>query len=104
MATYSGTLIQDLQTTVERRLSSVDKRDGFDITVNARLHLCDRVMDAGDVQAWWLMADLQDELLLSTHCVAELSRHSEDVYAEVCRRPTVAGSSFCSEHLQEFES
>lgn len=65
--TYTGTMQDELIATVDNvlalRESSVNRAEPWGILVNARTHLCRHEMTQGDVQAWYQMADLQDELL-----------------------------------------
>ena len=102
---YSGTLIADLQALTAKysRSSSVDEKQGWKILVEARLHLCDRVMEAGDVQAWWILAELQDELIYqpSPTCLAEMARPGNCV-AAICGQPSREGYDFCPSHVEEF--
>lgn len=63
---HSGTVIRDLIEHVygapQPRRSSVDSGDPWLILVEARTHLCAHVLTAGDVQAWFLMGELQERL------------------------------------------
>lgn len=54
---YSGTLIRDIESQVCRVESGLDPRIYL---ADVLSHLADKVMDAGDVQAWYLLRDLQE--------------------------------------------
>lgn len=87
---HTGTVINDLYATVDNALalreSSVDGAEPWGILVNARTHLCIHEMTQGDVQAWYLLADLQDEVISApVQCQAAVGRDQNvSQCGEVC--------------------
>jgi hypothetical protein len=62
---HTGRLIPSLVQSSNRvRNSSVDEVDVWTILTEAREHLCAHVMTAGDVQAVYLIGDVQERVIV----------------------------------------
>ena len=110
--THQGTTFHELNAQVDnvlalspRRRSSVDRinRKGWVILISARSHLCAHVMQSGDILAWWIMADLQDELISEPvkTCIAPIATNWTGEEAVECGRPAIGDSGMCEKHLGE---
>ncbi len=65
MSTHTGTTITDLGDLVARvdNTLALLKADPWALISKARIHLADKSMDEGDVQAWILLGKFQDAFL-----------------------------------------
>lgn len=61
-------------------------------------HLCNRVMTAGEVQAWYEINDAQQSLSLAPRRCEALIADSEDQYGRPCGSICEAGKEVCQEH------
>jgi hypothetical protein len=79
-------------------------RAAWELIANAQFHLANRVMEAGDVQAWFLLADLQEKLIHPSplprrqFCYAVESAGGRD-YS--CPRLAIGEDGLCATHLAE---
>jgi hypothetical protein len=105
MSTYTGTCISELIETAD------SVRDPLSILHSAFKHLCDRSMTAGEVQACFLIGELQEKELCRRilHVHEEVKRRvircqaAEGPDAVQCGRVSAPGEMFCREHLQEWD-
>ncbi len=122
MSTHQGTTITDIIRSVHKvtpRQSSVEgfyvddfKPVGWKILVEARLHISEHIkllqfgQKSGDMLAWQLMEDLQDDLLAmpeaSKTCTACFGSNDTGEFGYECGRPSVGDSEMCEKHLAEF--
>ena len=102
---YTGNMIPALMAVASRvRQSSVDRMDPWPILTAARLHICGHVMTAGDVQAWYLLFDLQektvsDELVRLKQVQCEASVGGGENPPQ-CQKAATVGR-YCDDHYEE---
>jgi hypothetical protein len=105
MSTYTGTCISDLIETAD------SVRDPLSILHSAFQYLCNRSMTAGEVQACFLIGELQEKEVCRriVNKVDELTKRviqcqaAEGPDAIQCGCSSVAGEMFCAEHLKEWD-
>jgi hypothetical protein len=103
---HSGTMINDLINVV---YSSVDTSDVWEVLTHARRHICAHEMTAGDVQAWYLMADLQENIVHEELARLQIRPKIRQCQAcegggenpPQCPKPAVGDGFFCDEHYEE---
>lgn len=62
---YTGRMLPTLVAASDKaRGSAVEEFDPWTILTNARNHLCAHVMTAGDVKAWFLIGDVQEQTII----------------------------------------
>jgi hypothetical protein len=60
---YLENMLSEVNGAVDHVMDLSREAEPWQILAHACNHLCGHVMERGDVQAWYLMADLCDELL-----------------------------------------
>lgn len=69
---YSGTMISDLEAAVERAEFPILFKDPLLVLADAKVYLAGRVMEVGDVLAWWEIDQAMDEVTEPTETQGEM--------------------------------
>lgn len=92
----TGTTISDLYAMVE------NCPDPYLLLGSAKMHLANRVMEVGDIHAWWLLDDRMDILIepQPCECAVDFGADLTGENAQPCGKDVVPGTRFCKNHSE----
>lgn len=69
---------------------------------SAKMHLANRVMEVGDIHAWWLLDDRMDILIEPQlcECAVDFGADLTGENAQPCGKDVVPGTRFCKNHSE----